>query len=321
MAPLYNVILGEQAPIMETLLQNIDRLITDERGRGSGLMYRRFNSMCAIIEDLLDEAGFGDCIVTSGYYFKNMQFCAQPECLYDKLRGEIGAALLAEQTKRYGCVFEQLRGEAERVDNCIDLKVLEVDLNGALREHDITQENNPASFLASTSQDSHYFILVENLSLATTDVLGGCLRVPPSVFLRHISGGGFTQHQISDIGCLGEDCPKNCGHTNELQRHEDRLAVQTAQEAGYSLTWRRLSELNQEGYKLERKALCSCRGFERSATERIVPNLERPGNEDDRSGYVMSRVYRSHHILDNYRRRGIGLLHLIHLTVRGINIV
>ena len=306
---------------METLLQNVEQLITAEKERAiclKRLRYRRFNSMCTTIASRLDEVGFRDCLAISGYYSRNMGFCAQPGDIYDRLLEEIRTALRDEQIKRYSHTFEELRVVAENADELIDLKVLEVDRDGQLKEHDITQEDNPASFLRRISQESHYFILVDNLSPATTDVLGTCLHVPPIIFLRHISSGGFIEHQVSEIGYFDGDCPSNCDHTNELQRLETSLAVQAAQETGYSLTWRRLSEIGQEGYKQERRALRSCRRFERSATEHIVPDLERPRNEDSRTGYVMSRVYRGYHLLDNYRRRGILLTHFI---VRGVDIL
>ena len=299
--PLSKVILGEQIPLMEDLLQDIDELITDERNRRStftDVPGIRFNQMCTTIAGRLHEAGFGDCLAMFGYYYKNRNLFARREDLFDQLHEEIKSALLVEQRKRYGHTFDELRGLAEGIDNCIDLKVVEVDRHGTLEEHEITQEDDPASFFCRISPDSRYFILVDNLSPATTDVLGACLRVPPGVFLRHISGGGFIQHQISRIGRLAEHCPNNCDHTGVLQRREVYLAVQYAQEGGYSLTWRRLSELSQEGYKQEGGALRSCRSFERSATEHIAPNFERPGNEGDRTGYTTSRVYRSHHLLD-----------------------
>ena len=298
---------------MENLLRDINELITSAGSRRLGPLEaecRHFSSMCAAIADRLDEAGFGDCLAISSYYFRNMPLCAQSGDLYKKLHDEIRDALLAEQKKRYGSTFEELRSSAKKADERIDLKVVEVDQTGLLKEHDI-QENSAASFLGEISQHSHYLILVDTLSRATIDVLGACLHVPSIVFLRHISGGGFIQHQISDIGCLGENCPNSCDHTSELRRREVYIAMQATQGTGYSFTWRWISELNQEGYKQERRALRSCKGFERSAAERIVPNYERPGNEDGRPGYVMSRVYRSHHLLDNYRRQGIWLLHPI----------
>ena len=296
---------------MENLLRDIDELIAGARSRRLGpleMRCRHFSSMCTAIADRLDEADFGDCITISNYYFKNIPLCAQPEDLYKKLHDDIKGALLAEQKKRHGSIFEELRSSAKKVDESIDLKVVEVDQTGLLKEHGI-QENSAASFLGEISQQSHYLILVDTLSRATIDVLGACLRVPSIVFLRHISGGGFIQHQISDIGCLGENCPNSCDHTSELRRREVYLAIQATQGTGYSFTWRWISELNREGYKQERRALRSCKGFERSAAERIAPNYERPGNEDGRPGYIMSRVSRGHHLHDNYRRQGIWLPH------------
>ena len=317
MTPLIDVILGEKVDIMDALLLYIDMNIAEERDRATRLKrlrYRRFNSMCATIAGRLGEVGFGNCLAISGYYIKNIGFCAPLEDIYNSLHEKIQAALLDEQRNRYGCTFDELRDLANEADDLIDLKVVEVDRDGHLNEPDIP---DPASFFSSISQDSHYFILVDSLSKETIKFLRTSLHVPPIVFLRHFSGGGFIEHQISETGYHEGDCP-NCDHTKKLRRRETSLAVQAAQESGYSLTWRRLSELDQEGYKLERRALCSCRRFERSAAEHIVPNLERPRNGDDRTGYVMSRVYRGHHLLDNYRRQGIWLIQLI---VRGANIL
>ena len=318
MTPLIDVILGGKVDIMDALLLYIDKNIAEERDHATRLKrlrYRRFNSMCATIAGRLGEVGFGNCLAISGYYVKNIGFCAPLEDIYNSLHEKIQAALLDEQRNRYGCTFDELRDLANGVDDLIDLKVVEVDRDGHLNEPDIP---DPASFFSSISQDSHYFILVDSLSKETIKFLRTSLHVPPIVFLRHISGGGFIEHQISETGNYKRYCPNNCNHTKEFRKRETSLAVRAAQESGYSVTWRRLSELDQEGYKQERRALCSCRRFERSAAENIVPNLERLRNGDDRTGYVMSRVYGGHHLLDNYRRRGIWL---IHLTVPGVNIV
>ena len=137
---------------METLLQNVEKLITDEKERAiylKRLRYRRFNSMCATISSHLDEVGFGDCLVISRYYSKNMRLRAQPEHgdIYDRLLEEIRTALREEQIKRYGHTFEELRVIAENADELIDLKVVEVDRDGQLKERDITQQEDPALFL------------------------------------------------------------------------------------------------------------------------------------------------------------------------------
>jgi hypothetical protein len=203
--------------------------------------------------------------------------------------------------------------------NVVDIIVMGLKDDGSiLPSHHIKSTNDLIEFLETTdlhstsepaepSADISYVLLVEDLSTSMMKLLGGYLKVPPQVFIKHISGGEFiqTRTRLSHDDHGSSPCMPGCPG---FQRNTGAIPETTTEDQSLlSFTWWRASAYDKGRHGCLKNALFEgddClrqRGFEPVAWERLsLPPLP----EVSSSGYgtawtikPQTRVFRPYHTI------------------------
>jgi hypothetical protein len=191
----------------------------------------------------------------------------------------------------------------ESNDKTVDVVVLEIPSRRATVRHHIHSMDELRSFFErssiedwalqkSSSAEKSFVFLVEDLSSSMIELLGGYLRVPPQVFIRHMSSGETIRHKPHD---RSKPCPADCpGYRRRIQAtqplHSNDLRL-------HSCTWWRLSYYTREIHGMVR-GLNSHRSEERVAWKNLgLPPLPANGGYHLPWRRVNERVCRPYHAI------------------------
>jgi len=213
------------------------------------------------------------------------------------------------------CITDDFEPNAD----VVDIIVMKLKDDGSILPfHHIKSTNDLIEFLETTdihseyvpaesSADISYVFLVEDLSTSMMKLLGGYLKVPPQVFIKHISGGEFIQtrerpphddHRIfpCEPGCPGFQ--RNTGAIPETTTEDQSLL---------SFTWWRASAYDKGRHDRLKIALFEgddClrqRGFEPVAWERLslppLPEVSSFWYGTDWTMEPQTRVFRPYHTI------------------------
>jgi len=151
--------------------------------------------------------------------------------------------------------------------------------------------------------------LVEDLSTSMMKLLGGYLKVPPQVFIKHISGGEFIRtreqlpHNHYEYILCNPECPGIQHNTSAIPE------TTTEDQSLLSFTWWRASAYDKARHDCLKNTLFegdNClrqRGFEPVAWERLsLPPLPEVSSYWNQYGTIwtmepQTRVFRPYHTI------------------------
>lgn len=242
-----------------------------------------------------------------------------PEADPEPSPGKRRAESYMEQVKALPYDTRCITDDFEFNADVVDIIVMKLKDDGSiLPSHHIKSTNDLIEFLETTdihsesapaesSADISYVFLVEDLSTSMMKLLGGYLKVPPQVFIKHISGGEFiqTRKQLSHRSHGSYPCTPGCPG---FQRNTGAIPEATAEDQGLlSFTWWRASAYDKARHDCLKSALFEgddClrqRGFEPVAWERLsLPPLPEVSSSWHDTAWTMepqTRVFRPYHTI------------------------
>jgi hypothetical protein len=185
----------------------------------------------------------------------------------------------------------------------VNIIVVEHAPDGSILDNEtsILDESSLKNFLANglpssntlEQSDRQYLILVEDASIAMTELLGNHLKIPPEVFFRHIEGGEVIQHSSK--------CPEGCSH--RLDAPQMYLDAGMVKDSSITLTWWRLLFFSPLGHWIERSAM-KRHQHEYAALKNIhVPPFPLPTPAERgrlQNSTIQGNVYRPHHAITKF---------------------